>query len=211
MSEFNKERLWRHYQYNITNGIQFSLYELGVPVGKRPFMPLASMGDADEKVVVELLNLWHEINRTKGEGMCDERKIVELGVDFIKAAKRGNATLVQEFLDKGVPVNFQDPRIQATAIHFVSTQGFHDVADILLAQDGIDLLIRDIFGRQAWNNAQLFGYADEAFQEKILAATQKQAALEGVDLMAEHQEHMREWITQPWYTDLMWILEHHPR
>ncbi len=211
MSEKHNERLWRQYQYNIANGLQFSLYELGIPIGKRPFMPLASMGEADEKVVIELLDAWAQIDGAKNENISDERKIVELCLAFIDAARRGEVLLTQEFLDKGVPVNFQDPRIQATAMHFVSTLGHHDVADLLLAQDGIDLLSRDVFGRQAWNNAQLFGYADEAFQDKILTATQKQAKFESIDLMAEHQEQLREWLTQPWYTDLMWALENFPR
>ncbi|GEM_PF-2699682 len=211
----NRERdwLWRHYRQNTDAGSMHSLRDWGVAVGEE--ISLGLVGDAQsekdaqervEKLIAKWTFLLTDQNTPgKGREMSDERKIVELCMEFLEAADKRRVDRFNELLDDGVPVNFQHPKYLETAIHITCSNKFANaLTERLLAHPEIDLLLRDQFGRQPWNNAELFGI-DTELAERVLNATLEQVEEQQIGkdtFYQEYQEYLSEWMNSEWYFHL---------
>lgn len=207
-------RLWALYQDNIRQEKQLSLRELNYPVGEDPVRHFFSAGQPDpqwQERVDQLLAVWQkqveDANTQRGDsGMDDEQKIVELGLQFWEAAERVNRTAFNELLAAGVPVNFQHPRFLETALHVTcSRNAANDLTEQLLNHPDIDLLIRDQYGRRAWNIATFFRI-DPDLTDRIFQATLQQAI--DIDQQTveefhqEYQQDLSKWMCTEWYATL---------
>jgi hypothetical protein len=260
MNNKEKDRLWYHYLQNLTEGLQYSLEDLGVWVRdateaqskkevqdhiERPIISRNSRsgnrnasrkkrGKTENQVSVEhnlepyfaiqnrmkevaayirgkeLIDVWNSLFgdtdlSPRDEKMTDERKIVELGLEFLDAADKVRAKHFYNLLIAGVPVNFQHPKYLETAIHITcSRNAANAFTELLLDHPETDLLLRDQFGRQAWNNAELFGI-DTDLAGRVLSDTLKQVKQKRISLetfQQEYQEHLSIWINQEWYYHL---------
>lgn len=107
-----------------------------------------------------------------------------------------------------MPVNFQHPQYLETAIHITCSRNVANaLTERLLTHREIDLLLRDQFGRQAWNNAELFGINPE-LAKRVLDATLKQVEQQQINLETfrqEYQKYLSSWMDQEWY----WHLARH--
>jgi len=102
-----------------------------------------------------------EIRMTKRSGDIDapnddglrEKKLMCLGMEFVRAVELNRLVQAQQFLDEGFPVNFQHPKDLATGFHRAMWTSATDTIDLLLSTDKIDFLIKDQFGRLAMDIA----------------------------------------------------------
>lgn len=213
MDEREKERLWRDYQQGIFSGSLHSLQDWGVAVG--PITTFILTGHPKWEKEAEdranrLLAAWKRQHESKTAPQnetekTDERKIFDLCLEFLEAADKVRPQRIDELLEAGVPVNFQHPRYLETALHITcSRNAANALTERLLACPGIDLLIRDQFGRQPWNNAELFGI-DPALAERVLDATLEQLEKEQLsrdDFERDYREYLSSWMSQEWYFHL---------
>ena len=103
------------------------------------------------------------------------------GHDLLDAARDGDAVTVRRLIgDEETPVNFQDPRTGATALHYAAAYRARPTARALLKSGRCDFLIRDRKGRLAW---ELASNADDAAMTRLLLIkTASQARERGVPL-----------------------------
>ena len=212
MNNREREQLWQLYRVNIAEGRQYSLRDWGLLLGKANKLGFVNLVEGEleaQAVVAKLINTWVSstgalIAPEKAKGMSDEQKIVELGIDFLSAAEWVETTRFNQLLEAGVPVNFQHPRDLETAIHITSSRNSaNTLTEQLLLHSEIDLLLRDKFGRQAWNNAEFFGI-ERGLAGRVLDATEQQAEDQtGLDVFyQEYQDYLRQWINQLWFCHL---------
>ncbi|CAA0099487.1 Uncharacterised protein [Halioglobus japonicus] len=206
-------QLWQLYQANITNHRQYSLRDLGLAVGTptdRHFVSSEPSTDAAKSRVEQLLGAWQNsalarMSATGSEIMEDEQKLIELSMEFLLTADAVRPARFNELLDLGIPVNFQHPAYLETALHITcSRNAANGLTRVLLEHPQIDLLLRDQFGRRAWNNAVFFRL-EQPLADTVTAATIKQAALENqteADFHQEYREDLAKWITTDWYASL---------
>lgn len=202
-------RLWRIYQTNIASGRQFSLRDWGLPIGESQWSGLVSSEAASGREVVDaLLARWEQQSGARAPGkegaMSDEQKLVTLGLEMLDAANRRVDERLFGILDGGFPINFQHPRFLETAAHVVCSKSDNATTiRRLLSRPEIDLLLRDQFGRQPWNNAQYFGVEPDLV-EFITAQTLDQANAQGIleQFHAEHKRYLAEWIHEEWFFHL---------
>lgn len=123
-----------------------------------------------------------------------EKKLIELGLDFIQAVDSGNFEEVQKFLDFDFPVNFQHPDFLETAMHrAASRQGETSIkmVNILNATGKVDYLLTDSFGKYAVDNALISGEEDAV---EILSQPTRQAAESaGIDYDDRQSEILINW------------------
>lgn len=201
-------KFWRLYKSNIAAQKQPSLRDLGLDVGDdTDFGLVASPNtEASADIVQRLILAWLEKQAKrpdrKQNDMDDEQKIFELCMEFLEAADRVRPQRFHELLEQGVPVNFQHPKYRETALHITSTRdSANELTKALLAKPETDLLLRDQFGRRAWNNAVFFKISQEMADE-LLAKTIEQAKAEGQSEEEFHQEYQQDlagWINTQWY------------
>jgi len=208
------DKAWAAYQVGIENEDYVSLRELGLPVGPRNRMGFApALGDegAAKSIVERLIALWESGQRKDAESMDDERKIVELGIEFLRAVEFGMLSRAHEILDAGFPVNFLHPRKKETALHISASKiELNEFSGYLLDRGDCDLLLRDEFGRLAWNNVVFFNPSSEELIEKLSRETKVMADAEGVDLLEEQKRFQLEWFTQNWFLRLSQRADYFP-
>lgn len=102
------------------------------------------------------------------------------GALFLKAAERGDIRELQRYIDKvGVPVNYQDPLHQETALHIVAACRARKALRLLLKTGQINFLLRDRKGRLASEMAYLYG-RDPAVARLLGIKEKKQGAAQGI-------------------------------
>lgn len=213
------DRLWQAYEVAIDNGDIPSLESLGVTgLKKRSRLGFTSLSVpeteaqlAANQTIQKLLDLWQriygkDVAAMKKEFIASnldqqERRIFELGMALLEATKTARLNEMKELIDAGVPMNFQHPVNEQTALHIVASGGSMGLVEILVNTNKCDYLIRDKLGKQPWNNADFFN-PDPEIKELILAKTKEQAAQEGVNLFEEHKTYLRKWFREPWYNNL---------
>ena len=92
-----------------------------------------------------------------------EDELLQLGLKFFDAARRGDIVTVQQMVDFDFPVNFQHPSDMETALHRVAScegAGAIAVASFLVSTDKCDYLLQDRFGKIAVDNAIISGNPD---------------------------------------------------
>ena len=209
------EKMWRLYLAGVENGHISGLESLDPSgAGSRAhigLIPTQTGSNSEAIAIVErLIEKWSDKvqghQQRKGQDMeslekSNERKILELGILFLKAAEEGRADEVNEFIDAGFPVNFQHPLYHETALHIAAANNAKDVLNALDSTGRCDYLIRDARGKLAWNNAEFFSHNSD-LSEAILTKTREQANQEGVALMEEHAAYLKQWFSEPWYNAL---------
>jgi hypothetical protein len=211
----------------VENGELLSLRELGLPVGKRTRRGFApALGDEvmAKAVVDRLIALWTRTQgkdaqamrqqkmeklvrhweQTQGHVITDEeRQILELGVKFLDDVAFGRIDSAREILDAGLPINFQHPIHQETALHIAASKvQLNDFTNELLDTGECDLLIRDRFGRLAMNTAVFFNPDSEELIDRLARETKAAADEEGIDLLEEEAQYRQQWFTQNWFLRL---------
>ena len=214
MKRRDRIRLWRLYQHNIRHNKQFSLRELDVPVGEDRSRHFVNVGQLDpqlQKKVDRLLALWQQhrqaVDHNRDDSdVDDEQKIVELGLAFWEAAEHVRRQPFYELLATGVPVNFQHPQFLETALHVTcSRNAANDLTEHLLDHPEIDLLLRDQFGRRAWNIATFFRIQPD-LTDRVFQATLQQAIEDEGQTAEEFQQDyhrdLSKWMCTEWYATL---------
>lgn len=116
---------------------------------------------------------------------ADEQVRVELmlilGEEYLEAAERGDETDLQDFIEEGFPVMWQDPENGLTALHIVAGCQARKALRVLLATDQCDFLIRDNLGRLPSEMAYLYG-EDPAVARLLGNKERKQAEEQGINL-----------------------------
>lgn len=110
------------------------------------------------------------------EGVDDK-----LGKKFLFAAERGRVEQVQDFLDAGVPINYQDPVTGKTALHEAAGSCARPLILAMIKNEECDFLIRDKRGRLASELAFVIG-DDPALARLLRIKEVKQAKSEGITL-----------------------------
>lgn len=90
-------------------------------------------------------------------GGFGERARLRLCRAFMEAARHGDAQGVARGIEKGVDINYQDPRSLQTALHGAAATSGRDVVRLLVATNKCDYLLRDGQGRLASELAEKFG------------------------------------------------------
>jgi hypothetical protein len=111
--------------------------------------------------------------------LADRR--VNFGEQFLAAAVEANPGRLRDLAEHGAPVNYQDPRNGATALHYVASQGARPAFRALLKIGQCDFLVRDNQGRLASELAGVYG-RDMAMERLLLAREIKQAKTNGIPL-----------------------------
>lgn len=109
------------------------------------------------------------------------RELTELRHDYYEAVARGNPHKLKQVLDKGFPINFQNPETDETALHSLAAGGARAAIRVLLAHADCDFLIRDKQGRLASELAYLYG-RDPALARLLGNKERKQAQAQGIKL-----------------------------
>jgi ankyrin repeat protein len=102
------------------------------------------------------------------------------GVEFLKAAKRGDADRLKQLLDQDAPVNFLDRADHATALHYIAAYDARPALRVVLKSDKCDFLIRDRAGRLPSELAREYG-RDGAMARLLLIKEMRQAQAQGID------------------------------
>jgi len=112
-----------------------------------------------------------------------ERKLLDLGLTFLKCASQGDVPFGKAYIKAGLPVNFQHPVTGMTAsheacAHIVSPPDF---VNMLLETEDCDWLIEDKQGRTPYELIYRFGY-DLDLVDKVEQKTRAQAQTRGITL-----------------------------
>lgn len=117
-----------------------------------------------------------------------EKKLLDLGLTFLKAASIGDVSFGRAYIEAGLPVNFQHPETRRTALHTICTYSFEtessfagqsEFANMLLDTDDFDLLRTDILDRLAYEMIYRFA-PDIDLTERVKEMTLEQAKERGV-------------------------------
>jgi ankyrin repeat protein len=113
---------------------------------------------------------------------CDEKdKLrIELGLQVLRAAKKGDYVELRDLLSLGAPVNFVDPVDRATALHYVAAYQARPALRVLLNSGKCDFLVRDWEGRLPSEIAREYG-RDRPMARLLLIKEMRQAEAQGID------------------------------
>jgi len=103
---------------------------------------------------------------------------IERGMDLLAAARRGDATGVEDLKRLSAPLNYRDPRTGATPLHYVAAYNARPAFRALTKGGGCDYLIRDKKGRLAWELA--VDADDPAMARLMIYKTRRQAEANGL-------------------------------
>jgi len=115
---------------------------------------------------------------------------MELGLEFVEAARECNAAKLQRLLDRNAPVNYPDPWDQSTALHYIAAYRARPALRILLKSGKCDFLIRDGQGRLPSQLAREYGH-DDAMARLLLIKEVQQAQAQGIDPMTLYRRSAR--------------------
>ena len=117
--------------------------------------------------------------RSKTKAIFD--KLHALRRDYYTAIDSGNPRKLKRVLNKGFPVNFQNPRTGETALHRLAGSAAHDAIRVLMTHKDCNYLIRDKQGRLSSELAFLYG-RDPALARLLAKKESKQAQKQGIAL-----------------------------
>tara|TARA_R110002110_G_scaffold415337_1_gene649287 strand:- start:22734 stop:23174 length:441 start_codon:yes stop_codon:yes gene_type:complete len=108
---------------------------------------------------------------------------VDPNPNFINAARMGELSSMQAWVEQGANVNATEPATGATALHLAAAMKARPIINWLAKCDGIDYLITDNEGRLP--SALAFEVADDPAIGRYLAGKQAAQARErGIDLQS---------------------------
>ncbi len=108
------------------------------------------------------------------------RQTMDIALQFLDAAKNGDALELRELLKKDAPVNCVDPVDRAAALHYVAAYDARPALRVILKSGKLDHLVRDRDGRLPSELAREFG-RDDAMARLLMIKEMRQAEAEGVD------------------------------
>ncbi len=118
----------------------------------------------------------------------NEQEKEGLGKQLIDAVKKpySNGEEVQRLLDLGAPVNYQDERTGAAALHFAA--GYNDISAVnaIMSHPDVDYLIRDGQGRLVSELASIAGNTELA--EILIGKIKEQADERSIIAHMRHDE-----------------------
>ena len=106
---------------------------------------------------------------------------VTLGEKFLAAAEDADPERLLTLAAEGAPINYQDPRNGAAALHYIAAQAARPALRILLKIGGCDFLLRDEKGRLASDLAGVYGH-DLVMERLLLNKEIRQAREAGVPM-----------------------------
>jgi hypothetical protein len=208
------ERDWRDYETNTKDGELPDLRSLGLLVGRPRTFGFAGRGISaeqqreGEQAVARLLTYWNSQAFSTGDpAMSEEKKLLGLCLEFLQSARHAQVDKVKQYLEMGVPVNFQHPRHKYSAMHCATFENddedYHKLARYLLDSSyQINFLLEDGHGRVPWHCAMFFNY-DEALTTEIYDRTRLQAERINLDLHADFQyKFQTQWMQSTWFEAL---------
>ncbi len=209
------DKLWLIYLDKVASDDIKSLGQLGlVELTQKEGIDLGLLGAEvsyeSGPVVQGLLDLMQSASEIKQEERDEmdhftkqgkEKEIFKLGLEFLQAAHDGRVDRVKELIDAEFPVDFQHPQRLTTALHEAASQSHSDVVRVLANSGACDYLLPDFRGRLAYNCAELFG-RDPEIERLLLEKTKEQAQDDGVDLLKQQTELLKQWSKQRWFNAL---------
>ncbi|MBL3619652.1 MAG: ankyrin repeat domain-containing protein [gamma proteobacterium endosymbiont of Lamellibrachia anaximandri] len=194
-------KLWNIYLQQLRDGNRSSLrkevIESQQKVKNKGFGFHAGGSNASSVLIVEKIihNLagittgmsWKGIDMEEmNQEERQERKLFELGMEFIEAAKTCDVPLGQAYIDAGYPVNFIDTRVGGTALHHAAANSAREFVRMLLKSEKCDYLIKDNDGRTAYLVANRYGQ-DIPVEYVLLRKSIRQAEERGLDFYEDVQ------------------------
>ena len=113
--------------------------------------------------------------------LSDDRAMISLGREFLKAARRGNPQMIGAFIEEGFPANYQSPQTGQSALHITAATKARMALRVLVGSGLCDYLLRDHQGRLASELAYLFG-EDRAVTRWLRIHERRQAKARGIKL-----------------------------
>lgn len=111
----------------------------------------------------------------------DDRAMISLGREFLKAARRGNPQMLGAFIEEGFPANYQSPQTGQSALHITAATKARMALRVLVGSGRCDYLLRDHQGRLASELAYLFG-EDRAVTRWLRIHERRQAKAQGIKI-----------------------------
>lgn len=111
----------------------------------------------------------------------DARSMGWLGRKFLSTVETGVPGTIKLFLDRGMPVDYQDPRSGQTALHAAASSRARQALRLLLSTGRCDFLKRDTQGRLASEIAFIYGQ-DPAMARLLGIKERQQAKAQGIKL-----------------------------
>ena len=219
-TELQQKRLWSAYCNNVSDQRQPSLEKLGIAglrfERQRRFIP-PQFGQelVDFQSLERLKLLWETFEQERKTKMLtakdrsqikaakpDERKMLELGLEFF------NAAYYERDLDKGkvihaqgFPLNFQHPRCGSTILHVAASTYQEDMAKWAIGTGEADLLIQDHRKMNPYDKAMYYFVMDQVFTNIFFQATSKQlqAKVTETEYKADYKARVQFWRASDWY------------
>jgi hypothetical protein len=108
------------------------------------------------------------------------RRETDLGLQFLRAAKTGDADKLKNLLRKGAPVNLVDPVNRAAALHYIAAYDARPALRVVLKCAELDYLVLDRDGKFPSELAREVGN-DEGMARLLLIKEMRQARAWRID------------------------------
>jgi hypothetical protein len=105
---------------------------------------------------------------------------MDLGLQFLSAAKTGDADKLKKLLGKNAPVNLVDPVDRATALHYIAAYDARPALRVVLKCAQLDYLVLDRDGKFPSELAREIGH-DDAMARLLLIKEMRQAKAWRID------------------------------
>lgn len=216
MNELKKNHLWQVYQKAIVSKDIPPLEDIGIS-GLRFSRQRHFMQNLDEKDRLDLMTLdrlkekWRAFNQSKDQDVMglvkksDEQKMLELGLEFLEAAKWGDLKTVQSLYEPGFPINFQHPRHRMTALHWAAARNNLPLSQWLVDTGECDLLLLDFRLKTAWDNVSFYCSHNEELNNLLGLETHKQAKEAGLNWQEDHKRRFKIWIKSEWFAEYVYF------
>lgn len=117
-----------------------------------------------------------------------EKQLFKLGLQFLKAAD-GDIPIafMDEYIEAGLDVNFQDPKRKMTALHYLAYHGDEEYAEKIMNTGKVNYLLGDVFNRLSFDMAsgKYNNPENNNLRQILLQKAEEQITKEGYENWAE--------------------------
>ena len=220
LTELQRHRLWLAYTHNVSGQHQRSLETLGIAglrfERQRRFIPPQHGQELlDFQSLDRLKLLWETLEHERKITMLtakdrtriqtaksDERKMLELGLEFFNAAYyERDLDKVKAIHAQGFPLNFQHPRCGSTILHVAAATHQEELAQWAIGTGEADLLVQDKRKMNPYDKASYYFVMDQPFTNIFLQPTSKQlqASMTEAEYMDDYKTRVQFWRASDWY------------